>query len=398
MNANLRLVLGIALLFGISTGAYEFALPLLLDKQGISYSKMGLIFALAGVGMVLARVYMGGLADRCGRKGLYGWAIGVCGLAVILTPMSVVLVWQILLKTLRETAALTRETLHPIILYEESNAGFLNRISKFRGVELLFQAGGTMLVIVIISHMGGGVQAFQTALYVSGSFLVLGALLWAWRFRERFRPTAQRIVTLREMLNFDLHPNLRIILVSCIIFNFGLMISHSFYMNLFFRDRFGIDDSWAGGAMVLHRLTLALPLLIVGNLRLKNLRAWYIFGLLVQGIITGVSAILPTFFLSAGVFLLHDFIGAGIWSPIQATLIQRYSRDETRGLEVGKVLAWGSIGAILGPLVAGPLGDLNVVLPFIVSGIFMALAAIPIFWINHHAPAPMAARVAEPVA
>lgn len=403
MTSNLRLVLVVSLLFGIATGVYEFVLPLYLKAQGISFQKIGFIFALAGVAVVLARIYMGGLADKWGRKLLYGWALAVCGGATIssavLIPHLLGLVWQATLKTLRETASLTRDTIHPIVLYEEGRDGFLNRIGKFRGIEFLLQALGTVLAGVIIAMIGARAGGFQAALAVAG-LIVLGATLW-WTlcFHEHHRPSAQRIITLRELLNFDLHPNLRYILVAGMIFTFGVQLSHSFYMQLFYQEHFQLKEPVVAAIMVIHRLTIALPMLIVGNLRLKNLRAWYINGYIVQGVTVAVSALLPIWWLSAGVFLLHDLIGAGIWSPIQAALIQRYSRDETRGMEVGKVLAWGSIGSVLGPLVAGGLADIDMRLPFLISGVLMVLAAIPLFGLDQRLPSPRSTpSVPEPAA
>jgi MFS family permease len=80
--------------------------------------------------------------------------------------------------------------------------------------------------------------------------------------------------------------------------------------------------------------------------------------------------------------LSHDLIGAGIWSPIQATLIQRFSSDEKRGLDVGKVLAWGSIGAIFGPLIAGNLALISSKLPFFISGILIIIAVTPLLFLK----------------
>jgi len=147
---------------------------------------------------------------------------------------------------------------------------------------------------------------------------------------------------------------------------------------------------------VIHRLTIAIPMLIVGNLKLKNLKAWYINGYIIQGVTVLVSALIPIpyVWIAAGVFLLHDLIGAGIWSPIQATLIQRYSRGATRGLEVGKVLTWTSIGSIFGPLLSGYLGIKDVSLPFFISGVLMIVAVIPLFWLNLKMPAPDAESTA----
>ncbi|HEX2951932.1 MAG TPA: MFS transporter [Armatimonadota bacterium] len=393
MKSNLRLLLGISLLFGVSTGVYEYILPLFLDAQGISFQNIGIIFALSGLVMVIARIYMGGLADLWGRKPLYSWALAVCGSATIITPFLPSLLWQVLLKTFRDTGTLTRETLYPVILYEEGQSGFLNRIGKFRGVEYMLQAGGTLLAGVVIRWMNSGGRpvsqsTYQTLFIIAGLVLCLGMVWWSSAFVEPARQQTQNKIGIKDLFSFDLHPNLMLILISGIIFTFGMQLSHSFFLQLFFIKHFHTSESTTSWVMVLHRVTIALPLLIVGNLRLKNLRLWYIAGLIVEGATLAVSAVLPVFIWSAAIFLLHDFIGSGIWSPIQATLIQRYSRDETRGMEVGKVLAWSSLGSIVGPLVAGMLAERSTILPFLMSGIMMALAAIPLFWIRTNLPAP----------
>lgn len=400
MSRNLWLVLGTAVVYGLATGVYEFVLPLFLRAQGISLQNLGIIFALAGAAVVLVRIYMGGLSDHWGRKRLYGWALAVCGGAAAITPLLPAVLWQLVLKTVRETAALTRETIHPIVLYEERRDGFLNLIGKFRGFEFLFQAGGTLLAGAIIGGMAVTEAGYRTALYTAGVALVLVALWWAIGFREQTRPAGAPVMRLRDLFTLDLHPNLKMLLISGIVFTFGMQLSHSFYLPLFFTERFGATAGATPKAvalvMALHRVTIALPLLLVGELRLRNLRAWYVWGLIAEGITMGGSALIPTFWLSASVFLLHDFIGAGIWVPIQALLIQRYSRDATRGIEVGKVLAWSSIGSIIGPLAAGALAARSPIYPFFFSGLFMALAAIPLLPLNHHAPAPAAEP--EPVA
>ena len=54
-KANLRTVLLVTLFFGVVTGIYELALPLLLKEWNIPYEKIGVIFALSGLAMVLAR-------------------------------------------------------------------------------------------------------------------------------------------------------------------------------------------------------------------------------------------------------------------------------------------------------------------------------------------------------
>ncbi len=396
MSKNLRLVLGVALLFGVSTGVYEYVLPLFFKSKGISYDHIGIIFALAGVAVVLARLYLGGLSDQVGRKPLYALSLLVCGLASGLSALGASIIFQAVLKTLRETAALTRETIHPIIIYEEGDEGFLNRIGKLRGVEFLLQAAGTGLAGLIIARLGAGDNAYRICLAVAGGVLLLAGMWWIAGFEEHHSPKEHKVISLHDLLNFDLHHNLRVIAIAGVIFTLGVQLSHGFFMVLFFHDRFGLPDKQVAIIMVIHRLTIAIPMLIVGNLKLKNLKAWYVNGYIIQGITVLASALIPHVWIAAGVFLLHDLIGAGIWSPIQATLIQRYSRGATRGLEVGKVLTWTSIGSIFGPLLSGYLGITNVSLPFFISGVLMIVAVIPLFWLNLKLPPPDAEIVAVP--
>ena len=68
MNRNVRTVLFVSVLFGASTGIYEFVLPYYLQERGLSFQSMGTIFAVAAAGMLLVRVVMGRLADVWGRK------------------------------------------------------------------------------------------------------------------------------------------------------------------------------------------------------------------------------------------------------------------------------------------------------------------------------------------
>jgi len=64
--------------------------------------------------------------------------------------------------------------------------------------------------------------------------------------------------------------------------------------------------------------------------------------------VIAAAALVPNFYAARGVWLLHDLIAAGVWTPIQSLIIQDHTRPETRALEMGKVLAFGGIGTILG--------------------------------------------------
>jgi len=95
-----------------------------------------------------------------------------------------------------------------------------------------------------------------------------------------------------------------------------------------------------------------------------------------EGLTLVASGLIPTFWPATIVWLLHDLVGAGIWVPIQSTLIQQYARENSRGADVAKAMAIAAIGSIFGPILAGYLYPISVDLPFIVGGAIIALSAL----------------------
>jgi MFS family permease len=383
VNRNVKLILAVSVVFGASTGIYEFVLPYYLDERGLSFESMGIVFAAAAAGMLAVRVVMGRLADLWGRKLFYGLSLGGSAVAMWFTPLSGSVWGQSLLKTLREAMFLTRETLHPVVLYEESRGRFMDFIGKTRGVEFLFQGAGTLVSGALFVALGTGGN-----LRLAAVMLAAGCLCFWLLFRERWQPRAKlESGGIWELFSFQMHRNLKVITVSVFIFNVGLTTSHCFIMPLFFSEKFGVNAYTVSWVMVGHRLTIALPLLITGTLPVRNLKGVYIFTLVLEGAVLSASAVVPSFYGSAAVWLLHDLLGAGIWIPIQNLLIQQYTRPSHRALEVGKLLAFGGVGTIFGPFLAGYLSQrINVSAPFLVSGVLMIAAAAALFWLRSDPP------------
>ena len=215
--------------------------------------------------------------------------------------------------------------------------------------------------------------------HLAAGMLGVGFVFFWSLFRERARVGAERTASgrLRDLFSFEMHRNLKVIMVSVFIFNVGLTTSHCFIMPLFFSAKFGVSPYAVSWVMVLHRITIALPLLIAGALPIRNLRGVYIWTLALEGAVLSASAVIPSFYGASAVWLLHDLLGAGIWIPVQNLIIQEYTRPDQRALEVGKILAYGGLGTIVGPWLAGYLSEnVNVSAPFFVSGLLMILAAM----------------------
>lgn len=390
MNRNVKTVLVASAMFGAATGVYEFVLPYYLQEQGISFQSMGTIFAVAAAGTLLMRIIMGRMADLWGRKLIYGLSLGASAGAMWFTPASATVFGQSILKTVREAMFLTRETLHPVVLYEEHRDRFRDFMGKTRGMEFLFQGGGTLAAgaLFVIVGTGGNLR-------LAGGVLALAFIVFWAAFRERSDRTdaVVRAGRLRDLFTLDIHRNLKVIMASVFVFQFGMTTSHCFIMPLFFSEKFGVSEYAVSWVMVMHRVTIALPLLIAGMLPIRNLKSVYIWTLALEGAILSASAVIPNFYAAAAVWLLHDLLGAGIWIPVQNLIIQDYTTPERRALEVGKLQAYGGIGAIIGPWFAGYLSQsINVSAPFFASGILLILAAMVLAGLRLERPREVAPR------
>lgn len=370
MGRNVKVLLLVSILFGVAGGIYDFVLPYYLEGQGLSFKSMGYIFSCSTLAMFAVRIGLGNLADQWGSKRLYMLAVSSCALACLATPLTASLLLLILLKTLREVGVLARDTAHPLLLYAEGRGRFVDFIGKTRGVEFFFLAVGTWIAGMGISTLGD-----RSSLWLGAGALALAVLLMGLGVRSPKPGGAHKTVGLRTLLNFDLPRNLRVIMVANFIFSVGLSTSHSFIMPLFFSQKFGESAATVSTVMTIHRLTSVLPLLLVGYLNLKHYKAVFIATVFLEGIAISAGALIPDFFWAAAIWLLHDLVGAGVWIPIQSAIIQDACREESRGLDLSKTLAFSALGGAIGPILAGFLADVSISAPFLVSGLLVALSA-----------------------
>jgi MFS family permease len=245
---------------------------------------------------------------------------------------------------------------------------------------------GAMAAGLIITGLG-----YKWTFWISGALSFVACLAtWRWFKEERPGIAAVKdaaapgmVSNLREMFSLDLPPNLWVLTVSAFIFNIGLTSSHSFYLLLFFKDKFGFSVTALGTIQMLHRFSLGIPMMLAGHLMdrplfARHYRTLYIASMTVQGLSLCASAVIPGAYLACGVFLLHDIAGATFWSPIHSSFMQRYARPAQRGRDVALASGIASLGAIFGPLLAGLLIDRLGWKdgPFFMSGVITILASL----------------------
>ncbi len=375
MNRNFAALLTVSLLFGLGLGIYEFALPYFLDSHGISVPSMGLIYAAGALLVFVVRIYAGHLSDRVGRKTLYSSAVGLSAIVSAVTPITAVLWIQAVLKSVREAGVMVFDSMYQLALHDESRTHYLDRMGKTRGLQYLAEALGTFATGLLLVR-----AAYTGSFRLSAALFCLGLIVFVWGYRPRNNLTPPASPqSLSDVFALDLPRPLVVLTVFGFIFTLGLSISHCFVMQLFWSRQFGASMPLIGIILMLHRLTIALPMLFVGWAVKKRLKEIFIIFVSLEGLALLASGLIPGFLSVAIVWLTHDLFGAGVWVPIQSTLIQRYAREETRGRDVSKVYAIGSLGWIFGPLIAGAIFEHWYGGPFVLSGIIGILSALVLF-------------------
>ena len=367
---------------------------------------MGVIYSVSLLTMYVLRIVAGNHSEALGRKRFMTWSLGVCGLATALGPAFAGLgrLWtriavQLSFKTVREGAVTVRETMHPLLIYENMKSRFTDVLAKSRSVDFLGQsagklAGGPLVAVVLIAGMSGG----NFTLLLAGGLVLAGAVFFHFGFRETgFRPGVRQRLSVGMLFPFGLPRELVLVAVAGFVFNFGLFISHTFVLSTWFVDKFAATHGQNGLILALHRLSLGLPLFFSGGVFLArprwNLKPIYIVSIVGEGLLITASALVPrSFFLVAvAVWLFHDVVGAGIWTPIQEYTMQRFAREGSRGLDVSRVQAFSSMGRVFGPIATSGLiwlfpmtsakGETYSDAPWLVSGIIVALSVVPLLFL-----------------
>jgi MFS family permease len=377
MHRNFATILSVSLLFGLGAGIYEFALPYFLDVSGVSVPRMGFIYAVGAILVFIVRIYAGHLSDIFGRKSLYSVSVALTAIVNTLTPATAAVWAQAVLKSTFDAGAMIFDSMYQLCLHDDNREFFLSRVGKVRGLQALAAAAGTMAAGLLLAD-GIYARPFHLA---AASFLV-GLIVFLIGYRPRTnaapdgntsRPSAHR--SLRALFSLDLPRPLLILTVTTFIFTVGLSISHCFVMQLFWERQFGASTSIIGIILMLHRFTIAIPLLALQWKAKSHLKRIFIIFLTFEGLAIAASGFIGSLIPSAIVWLTHDLFGAGVWMPAQSALIQRYSRQATRGQDTTKVFAIGSLGWIFGPLIAGAIFDRWHAGPFILSGAIVIIAA-----------------------
>jgi len=312
-----------------------------------------------------------------GRKTLYVASLVTTSAASGLTPLAPIFAAQIALKSIREAGSKVFDSMYQLALHDEGSSHYLDRVGKARGLQALAGAGGAFVAgWLLLQH------AYRSSFATSALVLLVAAGVFVLGYRQPDNESSKRKRSrplLARMLPLDLPRPLIILTISAFIFMVGLATSHCFVMQLFWQRKFGASTAIVGTILMVHAISIGLPLLFVGWVVKRHLKQIYIVFVILEGIALAVGGLVPDLTTAAIIWLAHDLFGAGVWIPIQSRLIQKYSHPSTRGGDVTRVFATASLGWVVGPLIAGWVFEGWYGGPFVISGVVMILSALVLF-------------------
>jgi len=405
-------------LFGVAFGVYELALPLFLDDVHVRLETIGLVLAAGAAANFFIVIYGGRLTDLLGRKGIYGGNLLVVAAATAVTPLFRNVAILAVLKTVWHASCSLSRTLRGVLVYESvPPERFTKRFGQLAGLETSSHALG-FLCVGFVGVGAGAVLSYQGVFLISGLAVAVGALAFFLLFRERMSPAPAKAtvrLTLRSVFTLDLHPKLYLIMAAGFLAGVGFGISHGLW-TLYFRRQFdgpwSADlagfDAWlhgvwpalagvwtAGGRgaqfalisliAVAHRLLMGIPMALMAPLLRRRLKGLYVGAMAFQGLVLAGPAVADwltgSFLLVTLLWASHDLLGAAIWVPIHERFIQTYSRPAHRGADVARTKAVMVLGFALGMAVAGPLMVAEPALPFLIGGVLVTAASLPLVFL-----------------
>lgn len=395
------LLILVSAVFGLSIGLYDLLLPLFLDHMHISYGNMGVIFSFSAILLFFSRIYAGHISDIIGRKHVFSLSILFCSIANLFTPFSINVIPQIILRSLRESSRVVKETTLQLLIFDKWKDRFRYILAWMAGIDATFQGIGAILTGFLLVRIG-----YKYPFILAGAAVLIVYVIFWFNFKETpvvnkdsvsepakaFIPNGTNsklpdsnsfswVSAFKHRLSYPL----TLLSISGFMLGVGVSMSHSFIMPLFFYHKFSVSYVLVALIIALHRFALGLPMIMGSKVVNWNLKKTIVIFVVIQGVFIALTAVPSSFAFAAVLWLMHDVAGASIWFPARNTLIQHYARNGSRGIDVGMVLAWQELGWVFGPLIVGVVSKYSINYPFFGSGLIVMLSIVPMFWLEYHA-------------
>lgn len=369
MNANIRVLFAVGLLSALVMGVFELLFPLYLQQRGVSLIDMGLIFGISTLVLSFFGVFLGETGDVYGRKRIYLASSTLSVIAKGMFPFSAAKLEILANKFIHDLQEALRNSVHNIMLYENSRRTYSRFLSWFTASNFVLQAIGSISFAALLAYLGysgcffllAGVEAVKLSIMLS--------------YREDGRRTQGRRISLREAYSFRFHRDLKVLSACSAIGGLGFGIAHGFLLPLYFMGKYGLDTSQISIVTAVHRLAFLTTPLADGFIRRLGTRRTYMFSLLAY-----VFSFLTVGFITfpvpvfVAVFIVHDLLGGGIGMTAMSVMVQNLAPDGRRGREVNAFNALQAPSSVAAPMIAGVLAAASWDYIFIAGGLLYVAA------------------------
>ncbi|MGE7023642.1 MFS transporter [Solibacillus cecembensis] len=361
----------------IAVGSFGIIIPIIpayLKDIGQGGTAAGLIIAIFAFAQFLVSPIGGKWADKYGRRPLINAGLLILAISMFMFYFADSIV---LLYISRAIGGIGCALLIPAIYAYVADITTMDQRAKGNS----FISAAMSLGIVI----GPGIGGFL-ADYGLKAPLLVSAIVGLLAFVVSYFTLPESLSEKMEMSN---EPNQSMIkdvllsvkkpffipLVITLIMSFGLM-SYETVLGLYVNDQFGATPQQIAFMITATGLVGVIMQLFVVDRIVKLIGEVNVLKLFL--IVTAVGFLLAILAGTYEMFFaisLMIFLATSILRPVLTTLISKLAGNE-QGFAMGMNNAYMSIGNILGPLLAGALYDIRILLPFIAGLIILILTTI----------------------
>jgi DHA1 family multidrug resistance protein-like MFS transporter len=347
-------------------------MPFFVEQYGATGADLGLLMAVFGIMQFLFAPMWGGLSDRHGRK--YLLVVGALGNAVsnlifgMATNLTLMFVSRILAGIFSSATFPTAMAYISDNTDERSRGGGMGIIGAAMGVGMVLGPG-------LGGWLGGQNLAFP--FYLASGLSLLASLLIIFILPESL-PVQKRQAGGRlrgpqlGLMWRSLFGPLGFLLVLAFLVNFG-MANFEGIFGLYTKHRYAYSPAQVGSILtVIGVISALIQGLLTGpaTRRLGEERLIKL-SLLASGVGFGVMLLAESYaavLLTVGFFIFSNTM----LRPSIASLISKRAQGG-RGAALGMSSSFESLGRVIGPLWAGSLFDLNLLLPYTSAALIMLL-------------------------
>ena len=364
-------------------------LPYYSQSMGASALDLGLLMASYSVMQFIVTPFWGEMSDRIGRKPIFLIGMFGYGLSFLVYGVATQL-WMLFLA--RALGGLLAGGIYPASLAYIADMTEPHERGKIMG--LLGASSGLGMIfgpsIAGVLSVWGLTAPFFVTAAAAIVFGVLGYLL----LKESRSVSTHRLRHKIRMVD-PLRTRTGILFLLTMLVTFiasGFQGTFAFYM----LGRFGISGIPAPMPLLGGFVTISGPALMAVLFTVMG-----VAGVVCQGVLVGIfiqfagerKTILAGLAMSAASFFLLILspelvslmffastlsIGTGLITPCLNSLVSRHTDEEHQGAAMGVVGSYGSLGRIAGPPAGGLAYDINIFLPYIISGALSAAGAVAV--------------------